>query len=301
MGSRHRNGDAALLGNVMLVNEAQSALEAPERLIHDAQFICPRWSSPPFVSAWSDTVAQASEENGGNLRIASWNACMKFREKVDVIAPLDADIVVVPESENLERLASADLSAWPHRHWLGDIPFKGLLVMSKLEYPLTVLENYDDSLRYILPLKIGGNADLTLLAVWTQRDARGHYTVDLMTAIDRYLDVESDAIVIGDLNSNSIWDNLHRRAVTHTQIVEKLESLGIRSAYHHVTGEAQGSETVPTHAFRRDASNTFHIDYCFASKRLLGPGTSVNIPPVSDWVGRSDHGPLVVTFDPVPG
>ncbi len=229
------------------------------------------------------------------MRILSWNACMRFRDKVDVVAGFDPDVVVIPESENLDRLQVADLSHWPHRQWIGDIPFKGLLVMSKAEYPISRLPAYDDSLRYILPLRVGGTADLTLLACWTQRDAKGHYTVDLMAAIDRYLGTAfCDAVVIGDMNSNAIWDGLHRRAVTHTQIVERLEQQGMRSAYHHLTGESQGEETAGTHAFRRDAGNLFHIDHCFASERLLGPGAQVTIPAVGEWVGQSDHGPLVV-------
>ena len=53
--------------------------------------------------------------------------------------------------------------------------------MSKAAYPTSILPDYDESLRYILPLRVGGvGADLTLLAAWTQRDARSHYTVDLI-------------------------------------------------------------------------------------------------------------------------
>lgn len=219
---------------------------------------------------------------------------MKFRDKVDVIAPYDADIVVVPESERRERLASADLSAWPHREWIGDLDHKGLLVMSKEQYPFSVLESYDESLRYILPLKFEGAGDLMLLAVWTQRDPGGHYLPGLAEAIERYLPETGDAVVIGDFNSNTIWDHLHRRSVTHSRIVQRLDEAGLVSVYHHLTGEAQGKETVATHAFRRDPGNTFHIDYCFATERLLGPGASVTIPPVEDWIKCSDHGPLVV-------
>ena len=232
------------------------------------------------------------------MRVVSWNACMKFREKVKFIAPFEPDIVVVLEAENLERLAGADLSAWPHRHWVGDIPFKGLLVMSKAAYPLSVFPDYDESLRYILPLRVGGvGADLTLLAAWTQRDARGHYTVDPMGAINRYLgDHDGPAILIGDLNSNAMWDGNHRRAVTHTQIVKRLEALGMVSVYHLTKAETQGAETTATHAFRRDRGNLFHVDYCFASRSLLGPGAAMLVPPVEDWIAYSDHGPLVFDF-----
>ena len=165
---------------------------------------------------------------------------MKFREKVDVIDAFEADIVVVPEAENLDRLAKADLSRYPNRRWIGDIPFKGLLVMSTAEYPFTILPEYDESFRFILPLKIGGDADLTLLAVWTQRDVKNHYTVDLMNAIKAYREHLDRAAIIGDFNSNAIWDHLHKRAVTHTQVVERLESLGIVSAYHVLNHERQG-------------------------------------------------------------
>jgi hypothetical protein len=230
------------------------------------------------------------------MRIVSWNACMKFREKVGFLAPLDADIVIVAEAEDLTRLAPADLSAWPHRQWVGDIPHKGLLVMSKPAYPLSILPNYDHALRYILPLAVGGlGTDLKLLAAWTQRDRKGHHTVDLSVAIDRYLqDSSGQAIVMGDLNSNAAWDALHRRAVTHTQVVDQLAGMDMVSVYHYLTGEAQASETIKTHAFRRDPENLFHIDYCFASRGLLGPDSRVMIPPVDEWVARSDHGPLVV-------
>lgn len=51
--------------------------------------------------------------------------------------------------------------------------------------------------------------------------------------------------VVGDLNSNKIWDRWDRWW-NHTDVVNILAKNGIVSMYHYATGEEQGLESKKT-------------------------------------------------------
>lgn len=228
------------------------------------------------------------------MRIASWNCCCAFRKKWEYLDAFGADLMVVPEAEEPARLPTELLERYPHHLWVGDIPYKGLLVMATAAYPLRVLDAYDPAHRYVLPVEVGGSSPITLMAVWSQRDKQRTYTEHLWHALHAYESrMTGRTVVIGDCNANTIWDKDHRRDVTHTQIVSWLAERGLESAYHHLTRESQGAESAATHAFRRNPESLFHIDYAFVSKPMLGDAT-ITVPPVAEWVGHSDHGPLIL-------
>jgi exodeoxyribonuclease-3 len=229
------------------------------------------------------------------MRIVSWNCRQALRNKTGYLAGFDADVAVVAEAENLERLEKADLSAYPHRVWQGDIAYKGLLVMSKVGLPLEVAPEYDRWLRLIVPVTVGGSDPLTVLAVWTQKGDEGNCSADLLTAIDLYGDrLKQRAIVVGDFNSNAIWDERWSGSATHSMVVESLAEAGLTSLYHTQSGEAQGAETVQTLAFKGDPDKPFHIDFCFVSQDLVDQGAHLEIPRAQEWIGFSDHAPLVI-------
>lgn len=148
------------------------------------------------------------------MRIASWNCCQAFRDKWEYLDAFGPDLMVVPEAEEPARLPAALLERYPNHHSIGDVPFKGLLVMSTADCPFTILPDYDESLKLILPLEVGGSADLTLLAVWTQKNAKGNYTADLMDAIDAYEEHLEHAVIIGDFNSSVVLDQPRSARVT---------------------------------------------------------------------------------------
>jgi endonuclease/exonuclease/phosphatase family metal-dependent hydrolase len=160
---------------------------------------------------------------------------------------------------------------------------------------LEILPDYDPWLKLIVPVSVGGPTPLTLLAVWTQKGDEGNYSADLLRAIDLYADdLGQRAIVVGDFNSNAIWDERWADSATHSMVVARLAEAGLTSLYHAQTGEQQGSETVPTLAFKGDPAKPFHLDYCFASSDLIDAGARLEIRPVAEWVGLSDHAPLVI-------
>lgn len=68
---------------------------------------------------------------------------------------------------------------------------------------------------------------------------------DFIRAAKSYL--TDDVIIIGDLNSNVIFDKVNQRTgKTHSIVIEELRQIGIEDMYHHLTGEEQGKEQVPT-------------------------------------------------------
>lgn len=232
------------------------------------------------------------------MRVVSWNCCQAFRKKWEYVDAYRPDLIVVPEAESIERQPDALLDRYPYRAWVGDNPSKGLLVLGSDARPFSIHEAYNPEHRYVLPLRVAGALDLVLIGVWTQRDKGVGYTQHLSQALEEYEPLfRKHSIVIGDFNANKMWDPEHRRDVTHSENVQWLEDHGLVSVYHSLTGEPQGEESAATHAFRRNPGNPFHIDYAFVSRSLMVGNPVLDVPPIAEWIGLSDHGPLVLDLD----
>jgi endonuclease/exonuclease/phosphatase family metal-dependent hydrolase len=101
-------------------------------------------------------------------------------------------------------------------------------------------------------------------------------------------------IVIGDFNSNTIWDS-HYRELSHSQLVAKLGGLGLVSAYHTLRHELQGQEATPTQYMYRHLTKSYHLDYAFVS-RALSRSCELVIGDPGEWLQKSDHMPLLLTL-----
>ena len=98
----------------------------------------------------------------------------------------------------------------------------------------------------------------------------------------------------GDNNNNPIWDKPDR-TWSHSRTDDLLEAnLDCVSVYHQVRGEAHGSESSPTHYFRRDADSPFHIDFAYLPRAWFSSSVSVSVGKAADWLHLSDHFPLIV-------
>jgi len=158
---------------------------------------------------------------------------------------------------------------------------------------------HDSSLKHLLPVLVTGSHGFRLLAVWTKEDAeqRAMYIGQAVLGVQRYAPfIAGDATVVGDFNSNQIWDRPDRQ-YRHAEMVELLEGRGLVSVYHHHYGEAQGAETRSTFYMYRKQERGFHIDYCFALKAWMPYLMFVQVGAYADWRHLSDHCPLVVEFD----
>jgi exodeoxyribonuclease-3 len=239
--------------------------------------------------------------NGIIMRIITWNCNMAFRNKADFILTHKPDILVVPECERPEKLKfNVDGTSPADMLWYGTNPNKGLGIFSYGTYRFKVHRRYDSALRMIIPIAVTGPLDFMLYAVWANNpaDKDGQYVEQVWKAIQHYdrLLAKKRTILIGDFNSNTIWDR-PRRIGNHSAVVQHLEKKGIHSLYHKYFNQAQGKEEHPTLYMYRHKDKPYHIDYCFASEEMFDKLASVTIGDYDYWTQYSDHVPVIVTFN----
>ena len=223
------------------------------------------------------------------MKIVSWNANCKFREKHTEIAKLGADIYVIQECENPETSKNPEYRDFvKNGFWIGDIPFKGLMVFSPdHEIRLELLNWGTQGYRFFLPIRV--NDSFTLIGSWACDPYIQEFT-DFIHAAKKYLG--RDTVIIGDLNSNVLFDkNNQRSGKTHSMIVDELRQLGIEDIYHHLTGDEQGKERVPTFYMYRHLDKPFHIDHCFSNPEII---RKMTIHARWQWLSLSDHLPMEI-------
>ena len=137
-----------------------------------------------------------------------------------------------------------------------------------------------------------------LLGVWTHRNNSSLF--GYIGQFWKYLQINkgnlTSAVLAGDFNSSAIWDS-GDRWWNHSDVVEELSGLGIKSVYHQQTGEMHGKESIPTLYFQKKISRPYHIDYVFSPEKFLQRKKKIEIGKVEDWLGLSDHMPILYEFD----
>lgn len=226
---------------------------------------------------------------------------MAFRKKADLILELRPDILVVPECEHPDKLLFTDGTPEPTQAlWFGKNANKGLGVFSYGDFRFSVVKPHNHKFKTVVPLRVtGGGFDFTLFAIWANHpaDRDGQYITQVWKALNYYdaLIKGRQTVLIGDFNSNTIWDK-PRREGNHSTVVSRLEARGIHSVYHKHFGQDQGREEHPTLYMYRHRDKPYHIDYCFASTDMLQHLESVEIGQHEHWAGYSDHMPVIVSF-----
>lgn len=226
---------------------------------------------------------------------------MAFRKKAEFILSLKPDILIVPECEHPDKQKfKSGLIAPTDVLWFGSNSNKGLGIFSYSDYKFKLLEVYNPMLKTIIPLSVTNRKhSFTMFAIWANNleDHEGHYIEQVWKAIHYYENLLSDknTILIGDFNSNTIWDKKHREG-NHSDVVKFLEQKGIHSVYHFRQKSEHGSEKHPTLFMYRHEDKPYHVDYCFASNDFLEKLSNVEVGKFGDWSGKSDHSPLIVDF-----
>lgn len=225
------------------------------------------------------------------MRLVAWNANhngkrRSFDENLRLLAPLNGDILVL--SETAGPPAGHPLGA----HWIGP-GAPGLAVVAPNGLTLTPHPLNNGAPSLMGAFHVNGRIAFDLLAAWPVQGMRGPtYHQILMAGLDRYADFlrSTRTILVGDLNSSS---RVSRQRTTHPRFVQRAESLGLVSAYHVLTGEPHGEETIATYRHSTGPTREFHLDYCFVGQPICGSAT-LRILNDADWAGRSDHFPLVL-------
>ena len=242
------------------------------------------------------------------MRLVTWNCNMALHRKLEALRSLEPDVAVVSECARpdivVERAGLASLGA--DSVWIGANDHKGLAVLGFNGYRVALDERYKASHRYVAPVRVSGRRRFNLLAVWAQNFSAGitrkRQPGPLRLALRRYRGflTEVPSVVAGDFNNNLIWDK-PGWLMNFSHTVDVLASLGLNSAYHHVTGEAFGEERAPTIYWRDRTKDgpTYHIDYVFAPHQWLRKVRNIEVGCFEDWCGSrlSDHVPLTVDLD----
>jgi exonuclease III len=227
---------------------------------------------------------------------------MAYRKKADFILTYKPDILIVPECEHPDKLKfNIDTKKPTQTLWFGKNQNKGLAVFSYSNFKFKVLDVHNEDFKMIIPIAVtGGNFDFNLFAVWAYNpnDRDGRYITQVWKAVNHYdkLIRDNPTIVIGDFNSNVIWDYKKHKLGNHSLVVEALEDKGIFSTYHSYHNQIQGKEKHPTLYMYRHKNKPYHIDYCFASSNFIDKLENVEIGTHEEWTKYSDHNPLIVTF-----
>ncbi len=236
------------------------------------------------------------------MKLISWNCQGAFRKKAAIILAYEPDILVIQECEHPDKLKFDPTIPTPSDiYWYSDGGKKGLGLFSYSDYKFELLPNFNPEFRYILPFRITGNGQtFTFFAIWAmnnkeRREAR--YIGQIWFAINHYKNLLGNStILIGDFNSNKIWD-YKDRVGSHSDVVNQLANKDIHSVYHKHFDMEQGKETHPTFFLQRNKNKPYHIDYCFTSSEILTKVRKVEIGDYDNWIAHSDHAPLIVEFD----
>jgi exonuclease III len=246
------------------------------------------------------------------MKIVTWNCNGALRKKTDALDALNADIYVVQECED-PSLSTEAFKAWAGDYlWIGTSKHKGLGVFPKNSNTVQAADWFGAfsqsgisnsskasrwttaDLKLFLPFIL--NNEYQVLGVWTKAD--GAEVFQYIGQLWKYLQIHKKqlhrdkTILLGDFNSNRIWDKADRWW-NHSDVVEELETIGLNSVYHCQTTELQGLETTPTFFLQRNLKKMYHIDYVFASVDML-PACKVIIGSSGDWLNFSDHMPVIL-------
>lgn len=220
------------------------------------------------------------------MRILSWNCNGKFRDKFQEVLAIEADIYVIQECENPAECSSTAYKKFADNYlWIGENKNKGLgvfarkgILLEENSWPKYCLRNF---------LSIRVNTVFDLIAVWACRPYIEEYYIYQNINIPYY---NNDTVIIGDFNSNAIWDKKHYTR-THSAVVQQLNEIGLCSAYHYINGEDQGNESTPTFYLYRHTDKGYHIDHCFISASNI---QNYRVLHSIDWLKKSDHLPILL-------
>lgn len=227
---------------------------------------------------------------------------MAFRKKAAFITIHNPDILIIPECEHPDKLIFiGDVPTPTDIIWYGKNQNKGLAIFSYNNYRLKLLDDHEPEFKTVLPMEVTNDEEtFTLFAIWANNplDSDYQYIGQVWKSINYYNNLLSsnNVILMGDFNSNTIWDRPLREA-NHSTVVNLLAQKGIESVYHKFYNISQGKEEHSTLYMYRHENKPYHIDYCFASSHFMNKLKNVEIGSHLNWAAHSDHAPVIVTFE----
>lgn len=249
------------------------------------------------------------------MRIVTWNCNGALRKKLKELDSLNADLLIIQECEDPSQSTMA-YQEWAGDYlWAGTNKNKGIGIFPKRgntvlrldwsgKFQINGLSTQSSAtswrtqdLMLFLPFKL--NNKYNILGCWTKGNDTQIF--GYIGQFWKYLQIhrkelnQQDTLIAGDFNSNAIWDK-HDRWWNHTDTINELSEINIKSLYHNQTGEEQGKEKKSTFYLHRQESKPYHIDYIFMSVNLL-PLSTIEIGNFNEWIHLSDHMPLCASIN----
>lgn len=221
---------------------------------------------------------------------------MALRNKYELIDSCNPEVLVIQECEDPSRSTSA-YREWAGDYlWVGQSKNKGLAIFSKHGHSLQRLSWETHDLMHFLPCRISD--EFNLIGVWTKTEKGVTYLDQLWNFLERHAEslAGMPTILIGDFNSNSIWDKRYGLK-NHSALFERFRELGFTSLHHELTGESLGDEKTPTLFMNRNLERSYHVDYALVSTSLRQSIKAFEIGQPKQWVEHSDHMPLFVEVE----
>ncbi len=235
------------------------------------------------------------------MKIITWNCNGALRKKFQHLLDYNADIHIIQECENPAETKHVGYKKWAENHlWIGDSKNKGIGIFAKISIQLDKL-NWSDyyvgqKVKHFLPCRINHTFDL--LAVWTHKNNAP--TFGYIGQMWKYLQVNKEnfkkILIIGDFNSNVLWDK-RSRWWNHTDVVRELKEIEIESLYHKYWKEEQGQETRHTLYLQKNLKKPYHIDYVFGSVDFQRGLKKIEVGVAKQWLMISDHMPIICAFE----
>jgi endonuclease/exonuclease/phosphatase family metal-dependent hydrolase len=217
---------------------------------------------------------------------------MGFEKKREALLSFQPDIVVLQEC-SARAIEQTDA---PFKHWVGSNTNKGMAILGFANHAYQLDPSYTEEWPWFIPVRVD-DVPLHILGLWAcVKEPRLRYVRVTHQALEHYASFLAwpHTVFIGDFNSNTRWDPLHRKW-SHSSLVEKLGRLGLVSVYHTLRGERQGEEVTPTQFMYRNLTKSYHLDFAFVSQELLSTCELIIGNP-SEWLAKSDHMPLLLTL-----
>ena len=98
------------------------------------------------------------------------------------------------------------------------------------------------------------------------------YIGQVYTALAAYSEsLDGNVAILGDFNWNIVWDGSPKSPLCgdFSDTIEVLQERGLKSSYHHMTGDEFGDEDSPTFYMHKKAERPCHIGYTFIPEPIL--------------------------------
>jgi exonuclease III len=250
-----------------------------------------------FAATSNDLIikreGQILSTDEAKLRIITWNCNGNLKKKIDRIWTIHPDIAIIIEADKSSTIEN-------NGHWIPVSRSKGIGLFLSHGLSASPHSETNPSIQGIYPYQISGRWTGIVFCVWTHNadgNKKTNYIYQAYRGLKHYHHLLSNEYVIiaGDFNSNARWDN-SRKIGNHSQVVDLLKSNQILSLYHEVVGVAHGAETESTFFQYRKMQKAHHIDYLFASVKMIEKLESFDMGDTKNWLQISDHIPLIGQF-----